>query len=146
MTGGQEPLGSGESLLHDDHAGEAVSTPPQDGGPPFTYEELADLQAGLLTAEEEKELRMRMDDEPAVAQKMLADLAAVDEAFPDPPHVNEPLDVPPLVAARWQLAIAFEAERRALGYPTDPPGEEAGPADIPAQPPDEVPPDEPPPT
>jgi hypothetical protein len=106
-----------------------VSTPPHDGGPstPFTREELADLQAGLLSTEEEKELRMRMEEDPAAAHQMLADLAAVDEAFPDPAHVNEPLDVPPVVAAGWQLAIAREAQRRAMGYP---PGsdDEDGPA------------------
>lgn len=125
-----------------------MSTPPQDGGPPtpFTFEELANLQAGLLTAEEEKELRMRMEDDPAVAQEMLTALAAVDEAFPDPPHVDEPLDVPPLVAARWQLAVAREAERRAMGYPPEAP-DEIKPVDFPQQPDGDDSPDaEPPPT
>jgi hypothetical protein len=98
-----------------------VSTPPEGSGPPspFSYEELADLQAGQLTAGEESELRMRMEDHPDRARKMLADLAAVDAIFPDPPNVDAPLEVPHQVTARWQLAIAEEAERRASGDDDD---------------------------
>lgn len=99
-----------------------MSTPPDEPprSQPFSYDELADLQAGLLGAEEEERLRMRMEHNPDDAERMLAELAAVEADFPDPPHVEQPLDVPPHVAARWQSAIAREAERRALGLPPDP--------------------------
>lgn len=98
-----------------------MSTPPDDHEPsvPFTPEELAKLQAGLLTTEEEKDLRMRMEKDPDAANDILARLEAVDRMFPEPPNVEAPLSVPPHVAARWQLAIAREAERRALGYPSE---------------------------
>lgn len=33
---------------------------------------------------------------------------------------DKPLEVPPLVAAQWQSAIAREAQRRVLGLPPDP--------------------------
>ncbi|MBW0102927.1 hypothetical protein [Pseudonocardia sp. KRD291] len=98
-----------------------MNTPPEDpnSSVPFTWEELADLRAGMLTAAEEERLRMLMDDNPDLAQHMLADLDAVEAEFPDPPHAHEPLEVPRHLAARWQSAIAREAERRALGYPAD---------------------------
>ena len=62
---------------------------------------------------------MLMDDDPDRARQMPADLEGVEAEFPDPPGAHEPLHVPPLVTARWQLAIAREAELRARGYPTD---------------------------
>lgn len=100
-----------------------MNTPPEDleSSAPFSWEELADLRGGMLTAEDEERLRMLMDDNPETAREMLAHLDAVEAEFPDPPDAHEPLDVPPHVAARWQSAISREAERRALGYPTEPP-------------------------
>lgn len=62
---------------------------------------------------------MLMDDDPNRTRHMLADLEAVKAEFPDPPGAHEPLHVPSSVAARWQLAIAREAEGRACGYHTD---------------------------
>lgn len=100
-----------------------MTTPPEDPNSPapFSWEDLADLRAGILTAGEEERLRILMDDNPDLAQRMLADLAAVETEFPDPPNAHDPLHVPPHVAARWQSAIAREAERRAHGYRADPP-------------------------
>ncbi|ALE86658.1 hypothetical protein XF36_29225 (plasmid) [Pseudonocardia sp. HH130629-09] len=60
-----------------------------------------------------------MDRNPDLAHHMLADLAAVETEFPDPPNAHDPLHVPPQVAVRWQSAIAREAERRAHGYRAD---------------------------
>ncbi|MFP5070894.1 hypothetical protein ACLFMI_14670 [Pseudonocardia nantongensis] len=99
-----------------------MTTPPEDPNSPapFSWEDLADLRAGILTAEEEERLRILMDHNPDLAQRMLADLAAVETEFPDPPNAHDPLQVPPHVAARWQSAIAREAERRAYEYSTDP--------------------------
>lgn len=91
-----------------------MSTTPEPGAAaPFTYEELADLQAGVLTETEKADLRLRIQHHPQLAQRMLAALNEVDQLFPDPPDVDAPLDVPPGVLARWQLAIAREAEWRA---------------------------------
>lgn len=99
-----------------------MSSPPEDPNSPapFSWEDLADLQAGTLTAVEQERLRLQMEHNPELAQRMLADLDAVESEFPDPPHAHEPLHVPPHVAARWQSAIAREAERRAHGCPADP--------------------------
>lgn len=98
-----------------------MTTPPEDPNSPapFSWEDLADLRAGTLTAGEEERLRILMDHNPDLAQRMLADLAAVETEFPDPPNAHDPLHVPPHVAARWQSAIAREAERRAHGYRAD---------------------------
>lgn len=92
-----------------------MTTPPEDpnSSAPFSWEELADLRAGMLTAEEAERLRRLMDHNPDLTRQMMADLDAVETEFPDPPHAHEPLHVPPHVAARWQSAIAHEAERRA---------------------------------
>lgn len=106
-------------------AGATVSTPPDADPPrPLTFEELADLQAGLLNAQQEEELRERMLKDPGRAARMLGALAEVDRAFPGHGAPGEQ-DVPPQVAARWQMAIAEEAERRARGYPVAP-DEDAG--------------------
>lgn len=101
-----------------------MSSPPEDPNSPapFGWEDLADLQAGMLTTVEEERLRLLMEHNPELTQRMLADLAAVESEFPDPPNAHEPLQVPPHVAARWQSAIAREAERRSHGYPTEPTG------------------------
>lgn len=98
-----------------------MTTPPEDPKPPapFSWEDLADLRAGTLTAGEEERLRIVMDHNPDLAHRMLADLVAVETEFPDPPNAHDPLHVPPQVAARWQSAIARAAERRAYGYRTD---------------------------
>lgn len=98
-----------------------MTTPPEDPNPPapFSWEDLADLRAGTLTAGQEERLRIVMDHNPDLAHRMLADLAAVETEFPDRPNAHDPLHVPPQVAARWQSAIAREAERRAHGYRTD---------------------------
>lgn len=102
-----------------------MSSPPEDPNSPapFSWEDLADLRAGTLTAGEEERLRILMDHNPDLAQRMLADLDAVETEFPDPPNAHDPLHVPPHVAARWQSAIAEEAERRAHQYRTDMPAE-----------------------
>ncbi|GAA1852915.1 hypothetical protein GCM10009772_32210 [Pseudonocardia alni subsp. carboxydivorans] len=98
-----------------------MTTPPEDRNSPapLSWEDLADLRAGTLTAGQEERLRIVMDRNPDLAHRMLAELAAVETEFPDPPNANDPLHVPPQVAARWQSAIAREAERRANGYRAD---------------------------
>lgn len=79
------------------------------------WEDLADLHAGMLSTDDEERLQRLMDQHPELAQRMLADLDAVESEFPDPPGAHAPLHVPPHVAARWQSVIAHEAERRAQG-------------------------------
>lgn len=106
-----------------------MSTTPEPGeGVPFTYEELADLQAGVLAEAEETDLRMRIQQNPQTAQRMMTALDMVDRLFPDPPGVETPLEVPPEVAARWQLAIANEAHRRARAAGPQATGGEGEPA------------------
>lgn len=94
-----------------------MTAPPEDpaASAPFSWEELAHLRAGLLSGGEQERLGMLMDHSPDRARQMLADLDAVEAEFPDPPNAHEPLQVPPHVAARWQSAIAREAQRRARG-------------------------------
>lgn len=97
-----------------------VNTPAADqpdSSAPFRCEELADLRAGLLTTDEQARLRSLMNHHPDRARHMIADLDAVETEFPDPPHAHEPLHVPHHVVARWQSAIAHEAERRARRHP-----------------------------
>ena len=104
-----------------------------DGSPSFSLTELAYLRAGALGADEEEELRSRIEQNPRIAQEMLAQLDAIDDRFPDPPNIEAPLEVPPRVAARWELAIAQEAAERAARSDEVALGEEGG-GDAPQRP------------
>ncbi|GAA1827551.1 hypothetical protein GCM10009772_01700 [Pseudonocardia alni subsp. carboxydivorans] len=57
-----------------------------------------------------------MEQNSELAARIAKALAEVQAEFPDPPNAHEPLHVPAHVAARWQSAIAREAERRARNY------------------------------
>lgn len=62
-----------------------------------------------------------MEQNSELGDRLAKALAEVEAEFPDPPNAHEPLRVPAHVAARWQSAIAREAERRALNYDGDVP-------------------------
>ena len=53
------------------------------------------------------------------AQRLLDSLCAAMDAEDCGWPKDQPLQVPARVAARWQSAIAKEAERRALGLPLE---------------------------
>lgn len=100
-----------------------MTTPPEEPGdsgspPPFSIDEVADLRAGRLSADEAARVRTRMAQDPERTQRMLAALDGVDDAFPEPENFNDPL-ISPEVDARLLAAIDRAEQRRDLGLPPE---------------------------
>jgi hypothetical protein len=111
-----------------------VTNPPdraegEEPSTPFTFEQVAALRAGELTAGQEEQLRMRMQQYPERARRMLAALDKVDAMFPEPANFDDPLELPSDIDDRMMEIIARERERFEAEDDPAQPGRDGQPAE-----------------